>query len=183
MSGQGHRGSIAVQLLNPVVRVACQSAWLRYHDDLEGMRRFLDRAGAAAGLLAPPVRECRIVDGELGGLATREFHPAHVQQGRTLLYLPGGGFMMYTRSAYTGFLSRLATLLQSRVIVPAYRLAPERPFPGAIDDCLHAYQSLLDGGQQPGQLCSLASRRAPTRPSSRCSGPATAPLRCRPARS
>jgi epsilon-lactone hydrolase len=148
----GHQASIAVRLVNPVFRVVCQSAWRRYHDDLDAMRTFLDRAGAASGLLARPAAGCRIVDGELGGLSTREFHPARPQPGRTVLYLHGGGFMVYARSAYTGFLSRLANDLRARVIVPAYRLAPEHPFPAAIDDCLRAYEALLDAGQEPGQL-------------------------------
>ena len=116
------------------------------------MRTFLDRAGKASGLLARPAPGCRIVDGQLGGLATREFHPAREQPGRTVLYLHGGGFVMYARSAYIGFLSRLANDLQTRVVVPAYRLAPEHPFPAAIDDCLRAYEALLDAGQEPGQL-------------------------------
>ena len=115
----GRRVSIALRLVNPVFRGVCQSAFRRYHDDLDGMRKFLDRAGAASGLLAPPARGCRIVDGELGGLSTREFHPARAQHGRTVLYLHGGGFLMYARSAYTGFLSRLATDLQTRVVAPA----------------------------------------------------------------
>jgi len=148
----GHQGSIALRLVNPVVRGVCQSAWRRYHNDLDGMRTFLDRAGAVSGLLARPAPGCRIVDGQLGALSTREFHPARAQHGRTVLYLHGGGFLMYARSAYTGFLSRLANDLQTRVIVPAYRLAPEHPFPAAIDDCLRAYEALLDGGQEPGQL-------------------------------
>ena len=134
-----------------MVRVVCQSAWRRYHDDLDAMRTFLDRAGAASGLLAPPAAGCRIVDGELAGLATREFHPKHARQGRAVLYLHGGGFMVYARSAYTGFLSRLANDLQTRVIVPAYRLAGA-PVSAAIDDCLRAYKALLDAGQEPGQL-------------------------------
>jgi acetyl esterase/lipase len=116
------------------------------------MRKFLDRAGAASSLLAPPASGCRIADGELAGLTTVEFQPARAHHGRTLLYLHGGGFLMYTRSAYPGFLSRLANDLQTRVVVPAYRLAPEHPFPAAIDDCLRAYQALLDAGQEPGRL-------------------------------
>jgi epsilon-lactone hydrolase len=150
MSGQ--RGSVALRLFNPLVRAASQSAFCRYHDDLDGMRTFFDRAGVAAGLLARPAPGCRTVDGELGGLTTREFHPAHPKHGRTVLYLHGGGFLMYPRSLYTGFLSQLAHDLQSRVVVPAYRLAPEHPFPAAIDDCLHAYEALLDAGHDPGQL-------------------------------
>ncbi|MDT5139652.1 MAG: epsilon-lactone hydrolase [Mycobacterium sp.] len=148
----GHQGSVALRLANPVFRGVCQSALRRYHDDLDGMRKFLDRAGAASSLLAPPASGCRIADGELAGLTTVEFQPARAHHGRTLLYLHGGGFLMYTRSAYPGFLSRLANDLQTRVVVPAYRLAPEHPFPAAIDDCLRAYQALLDAGQEPGRL-------------------------------
>jgi epsilon-lactone hydrolase len=148
----GHQGSVALRLFNPVVRAASQSAFRRYHEDLDGMRAFFDRAGVAAGLLARPAPGCRIIDGKLGGLSTREFHPARTKYGRTVLYLHGGGFLMYPRSLYTGFLSRLANDLQTRVVVPAYRLAPEHPFPAAIDDCLRAYEALLDAGQQPGQL-------------------------------
>jgi monoterpene epsilon-lactone hydrolase len=146
------RGSVALRLFNPVVAEVCQSAFRRYHDDLDGMRTFLDRAGAASGLLARRAPGCRIVDGELGGLPTREFHPARSKHGRTVLYLHGGGFLVYARRAYTGFLSRMANELQTRVIVPDYRLAPEHPFPAAIDDCLHAYAALLDTGQDPSQL-------------------------------
>jgi monoterpene epsilon-lactone hydrolase len=146
------RASITLHLANPVFRVICQSAWRRYHDDLDGMRAFLDKTGAASGRLAPPASGCRIANGELGGLPTREFHPAHAQPGRTVLYLHGGGFLMYARSAYDGFVSRLADKLLAHTIIPDYRLAPEHPFPAGIDDCLHAYRCLLAGGQEPGQL-------------------------------
>jgi acetyl esterase/lipase len=152
MNGPGHSASVGLRLVNPVYRVVCQWAWRHFHDDLDGMRAFVDRTGAVSGIFARPTSGCRIVDAELGGLAAREFHPAHAEPGRTVLYLHGGGFLMYARKAYTAFLSRLADDLQARVVVPDYRLAPEHPFPAAIDDCLRAYEALLDGGQDPDQL-------------------------------
>ena len=113
----GQRGSVALRVVNPVIRAASQSAFRRYHGDLNGMRKFLDRA-VCVGLLARPAPGCRIVDGELGGLTTREYHPARPHPGRAVLYLHGGGFLMYARGAYTGFFSRLANDLQTRVVVP-----------------------------------------------------------------
>jgi monoterpene epsilon-lactone hydrolase len=146
------RASITLRLVNPVYRAVCQSAWHHYRDDLDGMRTFLDRVGTVSGVLARPASGCRMVPGELAGLPTREFHPRRAEPGRTVLYLHGGGFLMYAQSAYGGFLSRLANVLAARVVVPAYRLAPEHPFPTAIDDCLHAYDTLLGTGQDPERL-------------------------------
>ena len=61
----GHQGSVALRLVNPVFRAACQSAFRRYQDDLDGMRAFLDRCRCGVGPLARPAPGCRIVDGEL----------------------------------------------------------------------------------------------------------------------
>ena len=152
MSSPGQRGSLTLHLVNPLLRVLCQSAWGWYYHDLDGMRAFLGRAGAASALLGRVAPGCRVVDGQLGGVATTEFHPDHVEAGRTVLYLHGGGFLLYARNAYNALLSRLATLLQADVIVPAYRLAPEHPFPASIDDCLRAYTALLASGQRPREL-------------------------------
>jgi monoterpene epsilon-lactone hydrolase len=152
MRNQGRRASVTLRLVNPVYRLVCQSAWCWYDDDLEGLRAFVDRVGTVTGLLTRPARGCRITQGELGGLPTRVFEPKQAQPGRTVLYLHGGGFLMYAASAYTGFLSRLADVLHARIVVPAYRLAPEHPFPAAIDDCLHAYGALLGDGQEPDRL-------------------------------
>ena len=152
MSVPGQRASIALRLANPVFRLVCQSTLHWYRNDLDGLRRSLERGSGTASLLARPVAGCRIIDDELAGLPTRVFTPKSQEPDRTVLYLHGGGFIFYARSTYTVFLSRLATALRARVIVPAYRLAPEHPFPASIDDCLRAYRSLLEAGQDPSKV-------------------------------
>lgn len=146
------RGSVHLYLANPILRFACQLAWHRHYDNLHGMRKLVDRAGAMSNLIVRPVRGCRVVEGELAGMGTREYLPSHRREGRTVLYLHGGGYLLYAARAYNVFLSRLADGLQARVIAPAYRLAPEYPFPAAIDDCLRAYGALLDSGHDPSRL-------------------------------
>jgi len=53
---------------------------------------------------------------------------------------------------YRHFTWRIATAMRATVLAIDYRLAPEHPFPAAVDDALAAYRWLLDGGAQPGRV-------------------------------
>ena len=68
---------------------------------------------------------------------------------RTLLYFFGGGFVLGSPDTRRKTAGHLALAARARVLVPNYRLAPEHPFPAAIDDAVHAYQWLLDHGGEP----------------------------------
>ncbi len=59
-----------------------------------------------------------------------------------LLYLHGGGFVTGSPESYAPPASRLAEGLDCDVIVPDYRLAPEHPFPAAVEDALDAFRWL-----------------------------------------
>ena len=63
-----------------------------------------------------------------------------------ILYLHGGGYVAGDLPYALGFGSVLADDLQRRVFCAAYRLAPEHPFPAALEDALTAYQYLLAEG-------------------------------------
>jgi epsilon-lactone hydrolase len=65
---------------------------------------------------------------------------------RVMLYLHGGGFAIRLPSTYARFTARVGRKLGARVLLVDYRLAPEHPFPAAVDDCLIAYRWLLDQG-------------------------------------
>jgi epsilon-lactone hydrolase len=88
----------------------------------------------------------------LGGRPALALEVAGVRTGAVLLYLHGGAYVV--GSARTG--ARLAVALARRAGTRAvsldYRLAPEHPFPAAVDDGLAAYRELLDTGVGPEEI-------------------------------
>lgn len=61
-----------------------------------------------------------------------------------LLYFHGGGYRLGSARSYRAYGSQLAGSLPAEVMLVDYRLAPEHPFPAAVDDALQAYRWLLD---------------------------------------
>jgi monoterpene epsilon-lactone hydrolase len=81
---------------------------------------------------------------ELGGIPAIEISIAGVETTRTVLYLHGGAYVMGSAASSVGLASEIARRSRARVITLDYRLAPENPYPAAIDDALAAYRALLD---------------------------------------
>jgi len=65
---------------------------------------------------------------------------------RTVLYLHGGAYMFCSPRTHRGITAFLARRIPARVLVPDYRLAPEHPFPAALEDALACYRWLLSQG-------------------------------------
>lgn len=87
-----------------------------------------------------PVAEIRelLVDGAAGRLPARLFHPAPGTTPPVVVYLHGGGFVMGGIRATDGPCRRLAAAGRCAVLAVDYRLAPETPFPGPLDDVVAA---------------------------------------------
>ena len=75
--------------------------------------------------------------------------PRDERRAGVILYLHGGGYTCGDLDYATGFGSMLASQTGTRVFCAAYRLAPESPFPAALDDALEAYEYLLAKGYSP----------------------------------
>jgi epsilon-lactone hydrolase len=71
---------------------------------------------------------------------------------RTVLYFFGGGFVLGSPDTRRKTAGHLALAATAQVLVPNYRLAPEHPFPAAIDDAVRAYRWLLDRGGEPSKI-------------------------------
>ncbi|HSP56386.1 MAG TPA: alpha/beta hydrolase [Dehalococcoidia bacterium] len=71
------------------------------------------------------------------------------QNGLTLLYLHGGGYVIGSINSHRDLISRLARAAGARALAIDYRLAPEHPFPAAVEDATKAYRWLLRQGVRP----------------------------------
>ena len=71
---------------------------------------------------------------------------------RVVLYLHGGGYTLGSIETHKGLGARIAEASGTRVLMVDYRLAPETPFPGAVEDATAAYAFLLDEGIAPEQI-------------------------------
>jgi len=69
-----------------------------------------------------------------------------VEDNRAILFLHGGGYGMGSIRSHRHLVSEVGRSARAKVLSLDYRLAPEAPFPAAVDDALAAYRFLLDSG-------------------------------------
>jgi acetyl esterase/lipase len=108
-------------------------------------RRQLRELTAAQPLPA----DVTVTAGELGGVPTAEVTVGGVEQRHTVLYFHGGVYVLGDAASAAGLAAQIARRIQAKVISVDYRLAPEHPYPAAVDDALAAYQALLGDGADP----------------------------------
>lgn len=112
-------------------------------------RAAIDGLGALLGV-APGVTVSPV---DAGGVPAAWMTPAEPAAG-TVLWLHGGGYNIGSIASHTPAASHLAAHLGRRVLVIDYRLAPEHPFPAALDDAATAWGWLV-GQTQGGPLPAL----------------------------
>jgi epsilon-lactone hydrolase len=122
---------------------------LRDHIPPDGSFTVRQHRAMHDGLLArrPPDQDVRIEATTLGGVAAEWVWAGDVPADRVVLHFHGGGFRAGSPRGSRQFAGRLSRASQARIAVLDYRLAPEYPFPAALDDVISAYRGLLDAGQ------------------------------------
>ncbi|MCG8434022.1 MAG: alpha/beta hydrolase, partial [Gammaproteobacteria bacterium] len=88
----------------------------------------------------------------IAGLHAEWFTPEDPAKGKIILYLHGGAYIMGNCATHRQLVSYLSRACNVRAVLPEYRLAPEHPYPAAIDDALSAYRALRDEGYGPGDI-------------------------------
>jgi acetyl esterase/lipase len=105
--------------------------------------RFLLKQGLARLRLGADVRRAAI---SADGVPCEWVVPADSLADRVLIYLHGGGFVYGLTPPHLQMGAHLALILGFRILFVDYRLAPDDPFPAALEDCVTAYCWLLEQG-------------------------------------
>jgi monoterpene epsilon-lactone hydrolase len=112
----------------------------------------LRAAYAMMGTMVPVDDTVDVEPGELGGVTGDWLTPIAADEGRVVLYFHGGGYNIGSAETHRAMLTHLATRARTRVFSAGYRLAPESPYPAAVDDAAAAYRGLLHVGTDPSRV-------------------------------
>ena len=123
----------------PVIR------FLQTRLPLRWTRGPLRGATARARLPAAVTRQAVSAD----GVPCEWLIPQDSPPDQALVYLHGGGFVYGVTPQHIALVAHLARRMDIRALIVDYRLAPEHPFPAALDDCAAAYRWLLSRGVSP----------------------------------
>jgi epsilon-lactone hydrolase len=98
----------------------------------------------------PPDVRCQPVDA--GGVDAEWIETPDSERARVVLWLHGGGYSFGSLASYRELAARVARAARARCLLVDYRLAPEHPFPAAIQDATAAYRWLLRQEVSPRRL-------------------------------
>lgn len=88
----------------------------------------------------------------IAGIPAEWLIPKGADPDKVILYVHGGGYVAGSCNDHRGFISKFAKNTHVTNLVYEYRLAPEYPYPAALDDSLTVYEWLLQSGYQPNHI-------------------------------
>src|SRR6266436_4909765 len=116
--------------------------------DVNEQRRLLRGAISAQPLPA----DVTVTAAALGGVPAAEITVDGIEPRHVVLYFHGGVYVMSDAFLAAGLASQVGRRTHAKVISVDYRLAPEHPYPAAVDDALAAYEALLHNGIAPSDI-------------------------------
>jgi epsilon-lactone hydrolase len=115
-------------------------------ETIEAMRAMVD------SLEGKPHKNVRVEKASFNGLKAEWLLPNHLHTDGIILYLHGGGYVSGSPSSHRGTVSQIVNASGVAALLLDYRLAPEHPYPAALEDATQAYKWLLSEGYAPQQI-------------------------------
>jgi epsilon-lactone hydrolase len=131
-----------------MVEAILRQAAFPVDSDVDEQRRLFREASSAQPLPA----EVSVTAAALGGVPTAEITVDGIEPRHVVLYFHGGVYVISDAFLAAGLASEVGRRTHAKVISVDYRLAPEHPYPAAVDDALAAYEALLRSGIAPSEI-------------------------------
>jgi epsilon-lactone hydrolase len=141
MAVGGELLSRVTKLLEPLSGLVAKDNGL--HEARAAFERLMAEFEPPAGTTVRPVTA--------GGLPALVVSPPD-HPDPTVLFLHGGAYVVGSAFGYQPHAGALAAAARTGLLVPDYRLAPEHPYPAAVEDAVSAYRWLLDQGVEAGRI-------------------------------
>jgi epsilon-lactone hydrolase len=111
-----------------------------------------ERRAAMSSVMSVPPAGTRVEPADAGGVPAEWLVPAGAGADRVLVYFHGGAYQLGSPATLRHLVGLLAAGAGARALSVDYRLAPEHPFPAAVEDAVTAYRWLLAGGTNPAHV-------------------------------
>ncbi len=110
------------------------------------------RSVDSASLRMKPDKRVKVEPTKINDMYGEWIIPEKAPEDKVILYIHGGGFISGSCLTHRGHVAKFAIGSQIKALLFDYRLAPEHPYPAALDDCLSAYLWLLEEGYKPSSI-------------------------------
>lgn len=147
--------------------IAVVSEWLAQPAEKVGVARAREELAKAAGsptfIVGKVADLAAIRDDVVAGVKVRRYVPHDVRPG-VIAFFHGGGFVVGDYETHARPVSQLAAATKREVVAVDYRLAPENPYPAAVEDCLAVVKALpgqvvVVGDSAGGALAAVVARK------------------------
>lgn len=141
---QSFRSKLVIGLIKNrhLFKLKCKPEVVDENFSVNEFRESIDKASAKIKL----PKNISVQQISVDGLHAEWIIPQNPIENKVLLYIHGGGFISGSCHTHRMHVAKFANECKITSLVFDYRLAPEHPFPAALDDCVTAYTWLLNQG-------------------------------------
>lgn len=115
-------------------------------DESFDIKKFRENLDTTSNRLNKEHKDIRVDNIDIEGMNAEIIIPEGAPEDKIIMYIHGGGFISGSCHTHRMHVIKFARICKVKILLFDYRLAPEYPFPAPLDDCIKAYNYLLDSG-------------------------------------